>query len=105
MEFLVEFEVKVPTGVPEAEVEQREEAEAAAAANLFDQGHLERLWRVSAAQSGNSILGLYSAANGAELNDLLSALPMSRVDGSRRDTPRSAPQRSTAHESGDSARG
>jgi muconolactone delta-isomerase len=76
VEFLVEFEVKVPTGVSEPEVEQREEAEASAAAKLFDQGHLERLWRMSDAPSGKRILGLYCAASGSELNDLLTALPM-----------------------------
>ena len=45
-------------------------------AKLSDQGHLERLWSVSAAPSGRSILGLCCAASGTELNDLLSALPM-----------------------------
>src|SRR4029077_20663862 len=40
MEFLVEFEIEVPEGTPEREVEQRESAEAAAAAKLVDDGHL-----------------------------------------------------------------
>jgi hypothetical protein len=34
-EFLVEFDVNVPEGTPESEVEQRERAEAAAAADLL----------------------------------------------------------------------
>lgn len=34
MEFLVEFEVEVPAGTPDAEVEQHQRAESAAAAKL-----------------------------------------------------------------------
>jgi hypothetical protein len=34
VEFLVEFQVDVPEGTPDFEVERRERAEAAAAANL-----------------------------------------------------------------------
>jgi hypothetical protein len=34
VEFLVEFQVDVPEGSPDFEVERRERAEAAAAANL-----------------------------------------------------------------------
>ena len=45
MEFLVEFEVEVPAGTPDAEVEQHQRAESAAAAKLAADGHLVRLWR------------------------------------------------------------
>ena len=45
MEFLVEFEVEVPDGTSETEVEQRKRAEAIAAAGLAAEGHLLRLWR------------------------------------------------------------
>jgi muconolactone D-isomerase len=76
VEFLVEFEVKVPMGTGESEIEQRGEAEGAAAAKLVDQGHLERLWRMSKTSSKDSILGLYCATTTTELNDLLSALPL-----------------------------
>ena len=38
MEFLVEFEVEIPTGTPQAEVEQRQRAESAAAAELVQDG-------------------------------------------------------------------
>jgi muconolactone D-isomerase len=44
-EFLVEFDLTVPDGTPETEVEQRMRAEASAAARLAHQGHLVRLWR------------------------------------------------------------
>ena len=47
MEFLVQFELDIPDGVAESEIEDREEAEAAAAEMLAEQGHLVRLWRAS----------------------------------------------------------
>src|ERR1700754_2342774 len=40
MDFLVEFEVDVPMGTAPAEVEDRERAEAVAATQLADEGHL-----------------------------------------------------------------
>ena len=73
MEFLVEFEVEVPTGTPHAEVEQRQRAESAAAAELAEDGHLVRLWR---RQLAGDAIGLYRADSQAELNDLLGALPL-----------------------------
>ena len=73
MEFLVEFEVEVPAGAPDAEVERRQRAESAAAAELAEDGHLVRLWRRPLV--GDAI-GLYRADGEAELNDLLGALPL-----------------------------
>jgi muconolactone D-isomerase len=75
MEFLVHFEVDIPDGVAEAEVEDRERSEAAAAATLGDEGHLVRLWRVSVG-GRTTILGLYRAGDAAELDVLLRDLPM-----------------------------
>jgi muconolactone delta-isomerase len=51
MEVLVEFEVNVPDGTPDAEVKDRESAEASAAAKLADQGHLVRVWKRPVARS------------------------------------------------------
>jgi muconolactone D-isomerase len=45
MEFLVEFDLRVPEGAQEAEVNERVRAEAEASAELGRQGHLVRLWR------------------------------------------------------------
>ena len=73
MEFLVEFELEVPAGTPQPEVEQRERAESTAAAKLAEDGHLVRLWRRPLA--GDAI-GLYRAASQAEMDDLLGALPL-----------------------------
>jgi muconolactone delta-isomerase len=73
MEFLVEFEVNVPDRTPQTEVDQRGSAEAAAAAELARQGHLVRLWR---APGEARALGLYRAENRAQLDTLLSGLPL-----------------------------
>ena len=76
MEFLVEFEVEVPAGTPDAEVEQRQRAESAAAAKLAEDGHLVRLWRRPLAGNGTTAIGLYRADSEAALDGLLAALPL-----------------------------
>jgi muconolactone D-isomerase len=76
MEFLVEFEVEVPAGMPDAEVEHRQRAESTAAARLSADGHLVRLWRRPLVGDGTTAIGLYRADNEAELDGLLAALPL-----------------------------
>ncbi|HLI56582.1 MAG TPA: muconolactone Delta-isomerase family protein [Actinomycetota bacterium] len=76
MEFLVEFELAIPEGVTEAELEDRQRAEAAAARSLADQGHLVRLWKASAGAGQTTVLGLYRAETEAEMDELLAALPL-----------------------------
>jgi muconolactone delta-isomerase len=76
MEFLVEFEVDVPPGTPDAEVEQRQSAESVAAAELADEGHLVRLWRRPLVGDGTTAIGLYRADSAAQLDGLLAALPI-----------------------------
>ena len=76
MEFLVEFDVQVPDGTSETEVEQRTRAEADAAAGLAADGHLLRLWRPPAAAGEPTAVGLYAADSRAELDELLGALPL-----------------------------
>jgi muconolactone D-isomerase len=75
-EFLVEFEVEVPEGTPEREVEQRTRAESAAAARLAMEGRLLRIWRRSAVAGDATVIGLYRARSEAELDALLRALPL-----------------------------
>ncbi len=70
MEFLVEFEVEVPAGTPDAEVEQHQRAESAAAAKLAGAGHLVRLWRRPLAGDGTTAIGLYRAGSEAALGGL-----------------------------------
>jgi muconolactone delta-isomerase len=76
MEFLVEFEVEVPEGTRESEVEQRSRAEASATARLADEGHLLRVWRRNAVAHDTTVIGLYVADSEAELDGLLGALPL-----------------------------
>jgi muconolactone D-isomerase len=76
MEFLVEFEIEVPEGTPESEVEQRSLAEASAAARLVDEGHILRVWRRNAVADDKTVIGLYAADSEAELDGLLGALPL-----------------------------
>jgi muconolactone D-isomerase len=73
MEFLVEFEVQVPVGTPEAEIDKREDAEATAADRLANEGHLVRLW---SAPGENTVVGLYRADSETALDTLLAALPL-----------------------------
>jgi muconolactone delta-isomerase len=77
MEFLVEFDLHVPEGTPESEVNERVNAEAAASARLASEGHLARLWRPPLAPGERRALGLYSADTEAQLDALLGALPLS----------------------------
>jgi muconolactone delta-isomerase len=76
MEFLVQFDLDIPDGVAESEVEDRVRAEAAAADTLADEGHLVRLWQASVGTDRTTVLGLYRAGSKAELDGLLSALPL-----------------------------
>ena len=76
MEFLVEFEIDPPEGTPESEVVDREEAEAAAAGVLVQEGHLVRIWTLTASDGESRVLGLYRADNRAQLDRLLAALPL-----------------------------
>ena len=76
MEFLVEFEVNVPDGTPESEVQDRENAEASAAAKLVDEGHLVRLRKRPVGPGETEIVGLYRANSETELDGLLGALPL-----------------------------
>jgi muconolactone D-isomerase len=76
MEFLVEFAIEVPAGTAPEEIERRQRAESAAAAKLAEDGHLIRLWGVSAGSDGATAIGLYRADSEAELDGLLAALPL-----------------------------
>jgi muconolactone D-isomerase len=76
MEFLVEFEVEVPAGTPDEQLEQRQRAESTAAAKLAEDGHLVRLWRRPLVGDGTTAIGPYRADSEAELDSLLAALPL-----------------------------
>jgi muconolactone delta-isomerase len=76
VKFLVEFEVEVPNGTPESEVERGTRAEAAAAAKHANEGHLLRLWKRNAVADDTTAIGIYAAESDAELDRLLRALPL-----------------------------
>ena len=76
MEFLVKFDVNIPEGTPEADVEEREIAEADAAAGLAREGRLVRLWRLAAEPEDGRAVGLYRADSEAHLNAVLASLPL-----------------------------
>jgi muconolactone D-isomerase len=76
MDFLVDFEINVPEGTPEAEVTAREDAESIAAAKLVDQGHLLRVWKRRVGPGESRPIGLYRAESEGELDGLLRALPL-----------------------------
>jgi muconolactone D-isomerase len=76
MEFLVEFDVNIPEGTPESEVEDRKNAEASAAAKLVGEGHLLRVWNRPVASGETNVIGLYRADSDIELDGLLGALPL-----------------------------
>ena len=73
MEYLVDFELRIPEGTADSAVSSRVAAEATAAANLAEQGHLVRLWR---RPEESRAVGLFRADNRAEIDALLSDLPL-----------------------------
>jgi muconolactone delta-isomerase len=77
MEFWVEFDVRIPPGAPEHEIEQRVNAEATAAGGLARDGHLVRLWKPPSRPGEDTVVGLYRAESPPELDGLLGALPLS----------------------------
>ncbi len=76
MEFLVQFDLTVPPDTPAAEVTDGERAEASAAAELADAGHLIRLWRLPGDPGEAKAIGVYRADSQPLLDGLLRALPL-----------------------------
>ncbi len=76
MEFLVDFDVIVPDGVPESEIHRREAAEAVRAADLVADGNLRRVWRRPTASGTSTIVGLYNADSPSQLDGILRTLPL-----------------------------
>jgi muconolactone delta-isomerase len=77
MEFLVEFDVNVPDETSPSEIEDRQNGEAVAAAELVKEGHLVRLWKPPATAGESKALGVYRAESRAQLDGLLADLPLS----------------------------
>ena len=76
MEFLTDMVTTVPVGTSPAKVDELRAAEAARAAELSKAGHLLRLWRPPLGPGEWRSIGLFKAANEAELHELLASLPL-----------------------------
>ena len=76
MEYLVTMTTHVPDGTPDAAVDDMRAREAAHSRELAAQGHLLRLWRPPLAPGEWRSLGLFSAADEAELNRVLTSMPL-----------------------------
>jgi muconolactone delta-isomerase len=76
MEYLVTMTTRVPDGTPEETVNEVRGREAAHSAELAAQGHLLRLWRPPLAPGEWRTLGLFAAADGDRLEEVLASMPL-----------------------------
>jgi muconolactone delta-isomerase len=76
MEFLVDMVTTVPDGTTDAEVAAIRTREAARSRELAEQGHLLRLWRPPLGPGEWRTWGLFRAADAAELESVLSSMPL-----------------------------
>jgi muconolactone delta-isomerase len=75
-EFLTTFVIRVPEGTPAQVVQQTEAREAQAAKELAAGGHLIRLWTLPPQPDEGRALGLWQAADAAEMQAILESLPL-----------------------------
>jgi muconolactone delta-isomerase len=96
MEYLVTMTTHVPEGTSEAAVDDIRAREAAHSRELAAQRHLLRLWRRPLQPGEWRTLGLFAAADGGQLEEVLASMPL-RVWRTDEVTPlspiRSAPHR------------
>jgi muconolactone delta-isomerase len=78
LEYLVTMTTHVPSGTPEHEVADIRAQEAAHTAELARQGHVLRLWRPPLGPGEWRTIGLFSAADSAELERVLASMPLRR---------------------------
>jgi muconolactone delta-isomerase len=76
VEYLVTMTTHVPDGTPDSEVDEVRTREAARSRVLAAQGHLLRLWRPPLAPGEWRSIGLFSAADEAELEQVLASMPL-----------------------------
>jgi muconolactone delta-isomerase len=76
MEYLVMMTTHVPEGTSEAAVQDIRTREAARSRELAAQGHLLRLWRPPLQPGEWRTLGLFAADDGAQLEEILSSMPL-----------------------------
>jgi muconolactone delta-isomerase len=73
-EFFTWFTREIPDDAPDQEVDAAEAGEARRTRELAGQGHLVRLWRLPDGRA----LGLWRAADEAEMQTILDSLPLNR---------------------------
>src|SRR5215469_8148576 len=76
MEYLVTMTTHVPDGTPDEEVADVRAREAAHSSELAAQGHLVRLWRPPLGPGEWRSLGLFAAADDAQLEQVLASMPL-----------------------------
>lgn len=76
MEYLVSMTTHVPDGTPEEAVQDIRAREAAHSRELTAQGHLLRLWRPPLQPGEWRTLGLFAAADGDRLEEVLASMPL-----------------------------
>jgi muconolactone delta-isomerase len=76
MEYLVSMTTHVPDGTPEEAVQDIRAREATHSRELAAQGHLLRLWRPPLQPGEWRTLGLFAAANGDRLEEVLASMPL-----------------------------
>jgi len=76
MEYLTDLVTTVPEGTSTAKVDELRAAEAVRAAELAKAGHLVRLWRPPLGPGEWRSIGLFCAADEAELRKVLDSLPL-----------------------------
>jgi muconolactone delta-isomerase len=76
VEYLVTMTTRVPDGTPAEAVDEVRAREAAHTSELAAQGHVLRLWRPPLAPGEWRTLGLFAAADGAELEQVLASMPL-----------------------------
>jgi muconolactone delta-isomerase len=76
MEYLVTMTTKVPDGTPQQEVDDVRAREAARSRELAAQGYLLRLLRPPLKPGEWRTLGLFSAADGDRLEEVLGSMPL-----------------------------
>jgi muconolactone delta-isomerase len=76
MEFLVTMTTHVPDGTPDQAVADVRAREAAHSSELAGQGHLLRLWRPPLRPGEWRTLGLFAAADDAQLEQVLASMPL-----------------------------
>ena len=76
MEYLVTMTTRVPDGTPDQAVDDVRAREAARSRELAAAGHLLRLWRPPLRSGEWHSLGLFAAADGSQLEEVLASMPL-----------------------------